>query len=347
MEKNYKYQYNWQIGIYDFNIYTKRTKLNMPFHYLNSVNNKKNIRIKIFLNEDILEKNRIISFCRKKGKEYIPDELDIFYHKINKLLDKNLKIKNHINKYYKYKNYLFAHFPYSSDNFILQYSDKYNYIKIYGNVNNLYRIVLDFLTINQRYLPLHASAISKNNHSFSFIGESGGGKTSFLIKLLQKNYKFLADDSVFANNFKIFPTNYFLSVRKNFPNHPEINKIIKNHKEEKVFIDIEKEVSSILLSNSINISKNNFYIIQSKENKWEGISKMNEPFPCIAHHSFWCTKFLIRDNKNLDKWIENKLKDSILFWENKTKNAEEITIDFNKFEKEIEKFDNYFSKIVV
>lgn len=345
MERNYKYQYNWQIGVYSFNIYTE-TKLNMPFHYLNFRNDKK-IRIKIFLNENILEKNRIISFCKEKGKQYTPDELRIFYQKINSLLNRNLKIENHINKYYKYKNYLFAYFPYITDNFVLQYSNKYNYIKIYGNANNLYRIILDFLTINQRYLPLHASAISKNNHSFSFIGESGGGKTSFLIKLLQKNYRFLADDSVFANNFKIFPTNYFLSVRKDFPNHPEINSIIKNHKEEKVFIDIEKEVSSILLSSSINISKNTFYIIKPKEKKWEGIAKMNEPFPAISHHSFWCTKFLVKENMDLDKWIENKLRDSLFFWESKTKNAQTITINFNEFESEIEKFDDYFSKMVV
>lgn len=343
MESIYKYQYNWQIGIYEFNIYTQKTQLKMPFHYSNFKNDKK-VRIKIFLNENTLEKNKMIMFCKEKAKQYIPNELSIFYQKINALLKKELKIENHINEYYKYKDCLFAYFPYSTDNFILQYTNKYNSLKIYGDVNNLYRIILDFLTINQRYLPLHASSISKNNHAFSFIGESGGGKTSFLIKLLQRNYKFLADDSVFANNFKIFPTNYFLSVRKDFPNHPEINHIIKDHKEEKVFIDIEKEVSSILLSNSINISKNKFYIIKTKKEEWGGISKMKEPFPCIAHHSFWCSKFLIK--KELDIWMENKIKNSILFWENKTKNAEVININFNEFEKEIEKFDKYFSQIV-
>ena len=336
--ERYKYQYNWQIGIYNFNIYTEKTKLNMPFHYFN-FKSKKSIKIKIFLNENKLEKNRVIEFCKEQGKLYIPDELNIFYNKLNKLLDKNLKIENHINKYYKYKNYLFAHFPYITDNFILQYTNKYNYIKIYGNENNLYRIILDFLTIYQKYLPLHASTISKENHSFSFIGESGGGKTSFLIKLLQKDYKFLADDSVFANNFKIFPTNYFLSVRKDFPNHPEINEITKKHKEEKIFINIEKEVYSILLSDSINISKNTFYIINQKKKKWEGLTKMEEPFPAISHHSFWCTKFLIKENINMDKWIENKLKNSLSFWINKTKNAKELNINFNDFEKEIERFD--------
>lgn len=66
---------------------------------------------------------------------------------------------------------------------------------------------------------------------------------------------------------------------------------------------------------------------------------MNEPFPAISHHSFWCTKFLVKENKDLDKWIENKLRDSLFFWENKTKNAQTITINFNEFESEIEKFD--------
>ena len=68
---------------------------------------------------------------------------------------------------------------------------------------------------------------------------------------------------------------------------------------------------------------------------------MNEPFPAISHHSFWCTRFLVK--KDIDNWIENKLRSSILFWEDKTKNAKEIVINFNEFEKEIDKFDNYFS----
>lgn len=221
---------------------------------------------------------------------------------------------------------------------------------MYGSKNNLYRIILDFLTINQRYLPLHASSISKNNHSFCFIGESGGGKTSFLIKLLQKKYNFLSDDSIFVNHKKIFPTSYFLSVRKDFPNHPEIKKIVENHKEEKIFINIEKDISSILLSKSVDISKNNFYIIKPKEKNWEGISKMSEPFPCIAHHSFWCTKFLMPKDistSKIDDWMKEKIKKSVLFWEKQTKNAEEIVLDFNKFEDEIEKYDRQFSKLAM
>ena len=66
---------------------------------------------------------------------------------------------------------------------------------------------------------------------------------------------------------------------------------------------------------------------------------MEEPFPAISHHSFWCTKFLIKENINMNKWIENKLKNSLSFWINKTKNAKELNINFNDFEKEIERFD--------
>lgn len=262
-------------------------------------------------------------------------------------------MENHINRYYKYENYLFAYFPYSTDNFVLQYTTNYNKIQLFGSKNNLYRIILDFLTINQRYLPLHASSISKNNHSFCFIGESGGGKTSFLIKLLQKKYNFLSDDSIFVNHKKIFPTNYFLSVRKDFPNHPDIKKVIENHKEEKIFINIEKDISSILLSNSVDISKNNFYIIKPKDRNWEGISKMQEPFPCIAHHSFWCTKFLTNaidkslNTNKIDKWMANKIERSVSFWEKQTRNAEEIVLDFNNFDNEIEKYDRQFSKIAM
>lgn len=171
-----------------------------------------------------------------------------------------------------------------------------------------------------------------------------------MIKLLQKKYNFLSDDSIFANNKEIFPTNYFLSVRKDFPNHPDIKKIVENHIEEKIFINIEKDISSILLSNSINISQNNFYIIKPKEKTWGGIRKMIEPFPCIAHHSFWCTKFLtnaLDRSIDIDKWISNKLDMSITFWENQTRNAEEIILDFSNFEYEIEKYDRQFSRLAI
>ena len=80
------YKYNWQIGVYNFNIYTQNQKLEMPFHNLNLAKHKKRIPINIWLNENEKDKEKIISFCKEKAMAYIPEELDLFYKNINQIL---------------------------------------------------------------------------------------------------------------------------------------------------------------------------------------------------------------------------------------------------------------------
>ena len=84
------YKYKWQIGIYNFNIYTQNKELEMPFHNsdLTKYDNTQKITIDLWLNEDEKDKEKVISFCKNTAKSYIPEELDIFYRNINQILRK-------------------------------------------------------------------------------------------------------------------------------------------------------------------------------------------------------------------------------------------------------------------
>lgn len=84
------YKHKWQIGIYNFNIYTQNKELEMPFHNSNLVHDKnaKQIVIDILLDENESDKEKVISFCKTNAKSYIPEELDIFYKNINRILRK-------------------------------------------------------------------------------------------------------------------------------------------------------------------------------------------------------------------------------------------------------------------
>lgn len=43
-------------------------------------------------------------------------------------------------------------------------------------------------------LPLHASAVGKNGHSFAFLGDSGAGKSTLAGMLVQRGYQLVSDD---------------------------------------------------------------------------------------------------------------------------------------------------------
>ena len=66
----------------------------MPFHNSNLAYNKnvKRITIDLWLNENVEDKEKVISFCKKTAKSYIPEELNIFYKDINQILRKKFII---------------------------------------------------------------------------------------------------------------------------------------------------------------------------------------------------------------------------------------------------------------
>lgn len=345
------YTYFWQIGDYFITIHTTNSKLKNPFYNIYSKGNSitKNINsltntipIELWLEKNVTKKDEILSFCKKSAIHFIPKELECFYESLNYELGKSYCFSEHVNRYYKFNNYIFAHFPYPSDNFILQYSYDNNKIILYGNENNLYRILLDFLTISQDYLPLHASAIKKGDKAICLVSDSGCGKTSLLIQLLKRGYSFIADDSVFANDKEIFRISNLLTVRRDFPNHPKIMKIVKKHKEEKIVINIE-QIAKIETS-STSFEKVSFFLLDNKNNLWNGLEKMTEPFPCISHHSFWCMFYLVKNNQK--EWLDEKIKNSIIFWNQKLQHIKPLTVNLKYFESYVENFAKEMGKVV-
>ena len=300
-------------------------------------------QINIFLEENEKKKQQLLKIAKENWKPFFPKELEHFYNIMNKHIHKKIDLNKHINKYYRKNHEVIAWFPYSSDNFLLHYSYDSNKIILFGNKMNLHRILMDFITVGSTYLPLHSSCLQKGNKAIGLIGESGGGKTSLLLKLLQEGYSFIADDSLFATKESIFPVSDLISIRTKFPNNDKLEKILKGNKNEKVFIHIEKIAKLAQPSFLKNCSNIQFFFLQSKESKWKSLKELLEPFPCIAHHSFWCLHFFVQENQ--EQWIEEKIAKSFEFWEEKTKNIIPITIDFSDFDNYVQNFVKKYSKV--
>lgn len=330
--------YNWKIGRYIFEIYTTESNLEIPFRTRILNEGTSDIPIRIWINKNQKDKDEILEFCKNKAKKYIPKEIEYFYNAINSSCKKKYSIFEHMNCYYKYKENKYAYFPYFSDNFIIKYSDNSNDIFLYGSKENLYRVILDFLTVEQNYLPLHASAVYKGNKIISLVSDSGCGKTSILIKLLQKGYTFIGDDSLFANQNNIFPISNMITVRKDFPNHPKIEKIVNRNKMDKIAINIEQISKSYISSKPEPFSNVQFYYLHKKGTNWRGLKQMAEPFPSIFHHSFWCANYILKGNGK--KAIQDKVEKSVGFWEEKLTKIKPIEVDMNNFENFINDFEN-------
>ena len=328
------YIYNWQIGEIKISICTNRKNLKLPHYPVTQIQVQKNIII--YLEEDIRKKEQLLKTCKETWNLCYPKELKNFYKVMNSYLIQKIHLESHVNYYYQKESSIVAYFPYYTDNFLLKYSYSDNIIKLYGNETNLYRILTDFASVNNKYLPLHASCLQKDKNVIGLVSTSGGGKTSLVLKLIQKGFNFVADDSLFMSQNKILPVSDLIAISKLYPNHPIIKRKIKRHKEEKVYIHlskIAKMADELLLEKC---TKTNFFYLQKRQGDWNGLKAMKEPFPCIAHHSFWCLHYF-EENKQLE-YIDQKAKASFSFWENKLQNIQPIKLNFSEFDKSVESF---------
>lgn len=331
------------IGNYQFTIYTYLSDLHFPFSAQSILPKEAPLPITIVMQKVEVGREKWITLSEKGWKRGIPEDLAIFYQTYNQVLQKNEMISKHINQYYQKGKDTFAYFPYSTDQFFLHYSQNTSTFYLYGKEESLYRIIFDFLTINAPLLPLHASGVGMGENAGILVSESGCGKTSILIKLMQNKACFLADDSVFTNEKKVFRVSDQLSIRKEFPNDPKIKKIVQSHKEDKVGINIKQEASYLGFSLSHTAyEKQKFFILQKENRKWEGIKKCIEPFPCLNHHSFWCMNYVVKDHKKA--WVTRLLQDSCGFWEEKLKQAYPILVDFNHLDQTRQEIENILTK---
>lgn len=325
----------WKVGSLEFKICTNNKKIKLPYYPITE--QKAKTLITIYLEENESKKQEILKNCQRTWKPCIPKELEIFYEVINKFLETKINLKHHVNSYYQKDNEIIGYFPYPSDNFLLHYSYKTNNITLYGNEINLYRILMNFLTVYNNILPLHASSIKKGNNVFVFISGNGGGKTSLILKLLQKDFEFITDDSLFIFKDKIISVSDQIAICKKFPNHPVIEKIVKNHKREKTYIHLEKIAKIATPSSLEKSSKPTYFYLQNKETSWKNLYKMKEPFPCISHHSFWCLHYFVTENQK--QWVENRVEHSFKFWQKQIEDIKPYYLNFEAFEDCVENFE--------
>lgn len=314
-----------KIGNFEFNIYTKLKKIEQPFNRNIPQNRFIPTKINIMLLDYNSVTKKFIEYCKKTYKRTEPIELRVFYSKINKILNKNFSLNNHVNEYYCKENNIFAIFPYYTDSFYLHYSYNTNNIYLIGNEKNLNRVILDFLTVDAKYLPLHASAVGKNETSLCFFSDSGCGKTSIMIKLLETHFDFIADDSLFISQDKVFRVYNMINIRKDFPNNPVISSIVSKEKSAKISLNTEyfSKRLGFKLGNSY---ANRKYILLLKDKNnikkydtYNLLHKLDEPFPAISMHSFWCAHYMVKNN--IENFITDKIYTSVRFWEEELKDT--------------------------
>lgn len=327
--------HNWQIGNTKIIIYSNRKKIDLPY-YPTETENTKNQKIIIYLNEDKSEKERILKICKSTWELCYPKEIKLFYKTLNMFLSQKIDLDDHVNRYYKRNNQIIAWFPYYTDNFLIHYSYDNNIIKLYGTQINLYRILTDFASVNSTYFPLHASCLQKENNIIGLVGTSGGGKTSLVLKLIQKGFNFVGDDSLYMANNKVIPVSDLIAISKSFPNHPEIKRKIKKYKQEKIYIHLSN-IAKIATPEYLKKCHNpTFFYLQKRKEEWKGLDSMKEPFPCIAHHSFWCLHYF--ETNNQKEFLFDKTKKSFDFWRNELKDIKPVYLNFEQFENSVENF---------
>ena len=333
--QNHINTYNLNIGNYNFNI---KSSQNINFENYNCITNNKNlpqVKLDIWLEDNGYLRNEFLKNC-KNMKKFIPYELHIFYEELNKILGKNYKEENIYNNFYTNGKEIYLCFRYITDDFFIYYKQDENEIFVIGNQNNLERIIIDFLTVSNIYLPLHAIAVKNpNGIGIGILGESGSGKTSFMIKLIEKGHLFLTDDALFMDeNKNLIRVNNSFSFRKEYPNNLKLEEYSKKINKEKIIVDFNLAKYLIKLEYIGKIEKYNFY----KLNNVNKLSELKEPFPCISKNSFWCLQFIVK--QNIREYINNLLAASIYEWNKIIKDSKYVKIDFKNLDKFTDEFIN-------
>ena len=331
--------YIFEIGSFIFEINSRIEIDCFPFNSFIENNCLSKIHITIHLDDRDFLKKEFLEKCQNL-KSVIPTELEIFYTEINQRLHKKRHINEHCNKYYTDGDNVFACFNYITDNFCLKYSYTNDDIYLYGNQYNLFRIMLDFFSVSSTILPLHASAISRNNQGFCLMGNSKSGKTSILLKLLQKEFEFIADDSVFVINDKITRVSNAISIRADAtPLVFQKLGVEVNEKFNFTIDDIDCKVSDNTTLNKVMVLR------KQSDEQCGGLLDMNEPFPLISHHSFWCLHYVANENKK--EYITDLFTRSLNYWQEKIDNICFIDVDFSGFDGFIDNFCSYLNNLVL
>ncbi len=154
----------------------------------------------------------------KLGSKDIPAALQEFYSAMETLHISCIPPQRHCNSWWTETSTIWGYFPYETDNFFLRIMPDNLQVEIFGNENNLNRVILDILSCFAILPPLHGAAVTKNGRTAVLLGESGGGKTRILNSLIKKGYTYIADEEIFWIDNKIFCCGRVIVEKSGRPN---------------------------------------------------------------------------------------------------------------------------------
>ena len=132
-----------------------------------------------------------------EGERCVPDALLEQSRALTRLGIRFLPIEQHCNRWYWSGGQLQGVFPYDSDGFVLRFTPGSGEVTLFGNEENLDRVILDILSCYAMLPPLHTAAVCKDGNAMLLLADSGAGKTRMLLRLLECGYSYLADEEVF------------------------------------------------------------------------------------------------------------------------------------------------------
>ena len=219
----------------------------------------------------------------------VPDVIKEFYNTLECEHVVFLPPEEHINKYYYAEGIWYIDFPYTTDRFFIKCIPAEKTVYICGKPTCLERILTDLFAISGKRLPIHGSAVSINGEATCFLGNSNSGKSSILLKLLEKGYSFIADDMLIIDNGIAYSTESFFSV---YANDDESSKS-------------KFDISGTHYKREESAAVTHVYCLTDRFG-----NPFLQWFPSVARQSFWWL-LLLPLNSSLCEQIQELVSDSV------------------------------------
>jgi hypothetical protein len=319
--------YQIECGNFTFWIHTHLTNIN-EHAFDNIIANDALPHYDIVIWIDMDNKKKYIdkfNMFSDEGIDFFPDSIRNLYDSLDNNSLLHGEPNNHVNRYSLLNNIVYARFPYDSDDFYLSYQQGQNEIFIIGDEITLERVIVDFLSMTVKILPLHAGCVKIGRRTLVILGKSQSGKTSLVLKLMSLGAEYISDDILFIIGNKVFRHGSYIAVRRDFlldqlqtlNNHMKSDNIvylnISDLKKAKYKFEEQSEIADILMLHPMDYSSLPGYQL----------------FPAVPHDSAWCIDLLGSDYRDLNAFV-GKSKE---YYYDLLKNTHNLKIDFSDFDK--------------
>ena len=235
-------------------------------------------------------------------------------------------IKQHINCYCEYGDYIYAHFRFPSDDFYLAYHTYKNEIFLWGNEANLERILISVLSMTGDALPFHSALIEHHGNGYMIIGDTGSGKTSIAMMLLQKGAAFIADDIAYIDRTGYgYRCGNYMSLRNTYLTK-ELRQYAKFKKGDKSFINVEAMCRGNKWALKDNVHINQIILIRPLRLNNTTCTKL---FCAFRHDSMIGLDYMHDTSKTIDCILNESMKQWSLL--NSSLQVDEMVIDYDNF----------------